>query len=148
VYWLSSARPGGQPHVAPLIGVWLDGGFYFCTGEQERKAKNLAENAQVAVTTGSNTLTQGMDIVVEGEAVAVTEDAKVRRVGDAFAAKYGDAWRLPGHDGVLLFEVMPARAFGFGREDAKGPPPVGTFSQTRWRFQAEKKEREGTVAGR
>jgi nitroimidazol reductase NimA-like FMN-containing flavoprotein (pyridoxamine 5'-phosphate oxidase superfamily) len=136
VYWLSTVRPEGRPHVAPLLAVWLDGAVYFCTGEAERKAKNLAKNAQVAITTGCNTLSEELDIVVEGEAVVVSDDAKLRRVAEAYVAKYGEGWRLPGVDGVLVFEVTPTKAFGFGRGDAKGPPPGGGFSQTRWRFQA------------
>jgi hypothetical protein len=44
VYWLSTVRPDGRPHVTPLRGVWLVGAMYFCTGPDERKAKNLAEN--------------------------------------------------------------------------------------------------------
>ncbi|MGH2588195.1 MAG: pyridoxamine 5'-phosphate oxidase family protein [Dehalococcoidia bacterium] len=136
VFWLSTVRPNGRPHVVPLIAVWLDGALYFSTSEAENKAKNLAKNTQVAITTGSNALTEGLDFVVEGEAVAVRDDAKLRRVADAYAAKYGEGWRLPGRDGVLVFEVTPTKAFGFGRGDAQGPPPQGGFSQTRWRFQA------------
>jgi nitroimidazol reductase NimA-like FMN-containing flavoprotein (pyridoxamine 5'-phosphate oxidase superfamily) len=136
VFWLSTVRPDGRPHVVPLIAVWLDGALYFSTGEDENKAKNLARNAQVVITTGCNALTERLDIVVEGEAGAVTDDTKLRRVADAYVAKYGEGWRLPGSDGVVVFEVTPTVAFGFGRGDAKGPPPQGGFSQTRWRFQA------------
>jgi nitroimidazol reductase NimA-like FMN-containing flavoprotein (pyridoxamine 5'-phosphate oxidase superfamily) len=35
VYWLSTVRPDGRPHVTPLIAVWLDGALYFCTGPTE-----------------------------------------------------------------------------------------------------------------
>jgi uncharacterized pyridoxamine 5'-phosphate oxidase family protein len=136
VFWLSTVRPDGRPHVVPLIAVWLDGALYFSTGEDENKAKNLAKNTQVAITTGSNALTEGLDIVVEGEAVVLRDDAKLRRVAGAYVAKYGEGWCLPGSDGVRVFEVAPTTAFGFGRGDAKGPPPQGGFSQTRWRFQA------------
>jgi nitroimidazol reductase NimA-like FMN-containing flavoprotein (pyridoxamine 5'-phosphate oxidase superfamily) len=136
VFWISTVRPEGRPHVVPLIAVWLDGALYFCTGEAERKAKNLAKNTEVAITTGRNTLSEELDIVVEGEAVVVSDDAKVRRVADAYEAKYGEGWRIAGLDGVLVFEVTPTTAFGFGRGDAKSPPPGGGFSQTRWRFQA------------
>ena len=136
VYWLSTVRPEGRPHVAPLLAVWVDGALYFCTGETERKAKNLTTNTQVVITTGSNALAEGLDFVVEGVAVVVSDEAKLRRVADAYVAKYGEGWRLPDIDGVLCFEVTPATAFGFGRGDAKGPPPLGGFSQTRWRFQA------------
>lgn len=137
VFWLSTVRPEGRPHVAPLIAVWLDGALYFCTGEGERKAQNLAKNARVAIITGCNALTEGLDIVVEGEAAVVSDDAKLRRLAEAYVAKYGEGWRLPGLDGVLVFEVTPATAFGFGRGDAKAPPPQGGFSQTRWRFSAQ-----------
>jgi hypothetical protein len=50
-----------------VVGVWLDGAFYFCTGPAERKAKNLVRNAQCVVTTGCNRL-DGLDVVVEGAA--------------------------------------------------------------------------------
>lgn len=136
VYWLSTVRPEGRPHVAPLIAVWLDGALYFCTGEGERKAKNLAENPRVAITTGRNALSEELDLVVEGEAVVVSEGVKVRRVADAYAAKYGEGWRIAGLDGVLTFEVTPTTVFGFGRGDAMSPPPGGGFNQTRWRFRA------------
>jgi nitroimidazol reductase NimA-like FMN-containing flavoprotein (pyridoxamine 5'-phosphate oxidase superfamily) len=136
VFWLSTVRADGRPHVAPLIGVWLDGAFYFCTGEGEQKARNLLRNPRVVITTGANALTEGLDTVVEGEAVVVSDVATARRLADAFVAKYGEDWRLPGREGVLIFEVTPSRAFGFGRGSAQGPPPQGGFSQTRWLFQA------------
>jgi nitroimidazol reductase NimA-like FMN-containing flavoprotein (pyridoxamine 5'-phosphate oxidase superfamily) len=41
VYWLTTVRPEGRPHVTPLLGIWFDGALYFCTGPSERKAKNL-----------------------------------------------------------------------------------------------------------
>jgi hypothetical protein len=137
VYWLSTVRPDGRPHVTPLIAVWLDNALYISPGDTDVKRKNLTANQNVVLTTGSNALHDALDIVVEGEAVLVRDDAKIRRVGDAFAAKYGEDWRFTGPDGVVLYEVRPAKAFGFGRGDAKGPPPQGGFSQTRWRFQAE-----------
>jgi nitroimidazol reductase NimA-like FMN-containing flavoprotein (pyridoxamine 5'-phosphate oxidase superfamily) len=141
VFWVSTVRPEGRPHVVPLLAVWLDGALYFITGEGERKAKNLAKNTRVVITTGSNALSEGLDIIVEGEAVVVSDDAKLRRVADAYAAKYGEGWRLPigaPEAGILTFEVTPTKAFGFGRNEARqswGPPPAGGFSQTRWRFQ-------------
>jgi nitroimidazol reductase NimA-like FMN-containing flavoprotein (pyridoxamine 5'-phosphate oxidase superfamily) len=155
VFWISTVRPAGRPHVVPLIAVWLDGALYFATGEGERKAKNLATNTQVSVTKGCNSLTEGLDIVVEGEAVVVSDDAKLRRVADAYVAKYGEGWRFAVHHGafypdsgsvpeggeagVLVFEVTPTKAFGFGRGEllAGGPWCADArYSQTRWRFQA------------
>ncbi|HEX2550812.1 MAG TPA: pyridoxamine 5'-phosphate oxidase family protein, partial [Nocardioidaceae bacterium] len=69
LYWLVTVRPDGRPHAVPLVGVWHDGAFAFCTGAEEQKHRNLEGNNHVAVTTGS-TGTQGWrtgkDVVVEG----------------------------------------------------------------------------------
>src|SRR5256885_17170795 len=73
IFWLSTVRPDGRPHVTPLIAVWLDGALHFCTGANERKAKNFAQNAHVTLTTGRNTMHEdSLDLVIEGDAVRVT----------------------------------------------------------------------------
>jgi Pyridoxamine 5'-phosphate oxidase len=76
VYWLSTVRPDGRPHVTPLLGVWLDGALYFCTGPAERKAKNLAQNPNCVLTTGCNGLDDGLDLVVEGAATKVSQGGR------------------------------------------------------------------------
>ena len=65
--------PDGRPHVTPLIAIWLDDSLYFCTGATERKAKNLARNPHYVITTGCNRL-EGLDIVVEGDAVRISHE--------------------------------------------------------------------------
>ncbi|RKN08628.1 pyridoxamine 5'-phosphate oxidase family protein [Streptomyces radicis] len=42
VYWLSTVRPGGGPHVTPVIAVWQDGAPHVTTGPEEQKARNIA----------------------------------------------------------------------------------------------------------
>ena len=69
-YWLSTVRPDGRPHVTTVAAVWVDDALHFTTGRTERKAKNLAENARCVITTGTNAF-EGLDVVVEGEAVRV-----------------------------------------------------------------------------
>ena len=32
VFWISTVRPDGRPHVTPLLAVWHDDSMYFCTG--------------------------------------------------------------------------------------------------------------------
>ncbi|MGI8856481.1 MAG: pyridoxamine 5'-phosphate oxidase family protein [Thermomicrobiales bacterium] len=137
VFWLTTVRPDGRPHVTPLLAVWLDGALYFSTGEDERKAKNLARNLHCLLTTGRNTLDDGIDFVVEGEAAKVSDKAELRGIADTFESKYGAHFTAPegtwfglgdairGSD-VLMYRVAPATAFGFG----KG----ASFSQTRWHF--------------
>lgn len=135
VFWLSTVRPDGRPHVTPLLAVWQDDALYFCTGERERKAKNLAHNTHCILTTGCNALNEeGVDLVVEGEAVRVIDEALLWRVAERYEAKYGSDWRFAVQDGAflgdgnvaLVYKVVPTTAFGFGRGV--------TYSQTRWRF--------------
>ena len=135
VYWISTVRPDGRPHVTPLFAVWLDGALYFCTGASERKAKNLAENANCIITTGCNT-NEGLDLVVEGSAVIVDDEAKLHAVADKYAQKYN--WKYMVRDGAFygdggraeVYMVAPAKAFAFGKGDVS--------SQTRYRFQPQK----------
>jgi PPOX class probable F420-dependent enzyme len=135
LYWLTTVRVDGRPHVTPLIGVWLDGAVHFCTGQDEQKARNLAANPACAITTGRNDWNQGVDTVVEGTVEQVTDDARLHQLADAWVAKYGEEWRFDVRDGAfhsdeggraLVFAVAPTRAFAFG----KGEP----FSQTTYRF--------------
>src|SRR5690606_26048548 len=89
LFWISTVRPDGRPHVTPLPAVWSAGALHFCTGPDERKARNLAENPQVVLTTGTSTWNQGYDVVVEGEAVRVADDARLRELAAAWEGKYG-----------------------------------------------------------
>ena len=41
LFWISTVRTNGRPHVTPLPAVWRDGALYFCTGPGEQKALNL-----------------------------------------------------------------------------------------------------------
>ena len=134
IYWLSTVRPNGRPHVTPLLSVWMDDSLYFCTGPEERKAKNLAGNPHVILTTGCDALNEGLDLVVEGDAVHITGQPTLQRLADLYGNKYGEEWRWQVKDGAftqdgaamaLVFQVKPTTVFGFGK---------GEFSQTRWRF--------------
>jgi Pyridoxamine 5'-phosphate oxidase len=136
VYWLSTVRPDGRPHVTPLLGVWLAGAMYFCTGPDERKAKNLADNHHCVLTTGHNTL-HGLDVVLEGTAETVEDRSDLGRVAEAYESKYGPHFTAP--EGtwaglgdairqakIPLYRVVPTTAFGFGKGQV--------YSQTRWLF--------------
>jgi general stress protein 26 len=133
VFWLSTVRPDGRPHVTPLIAVWLEGAAYFCTGRTERKAKNLEQNRHCILTTGSGDLHEGLDVVIEGDAEQVTAGATLQRIADAYEAKYGSEWHFDVRDGAfhgqggeaLVYEVAPRKVMGFRK---------GEYSQTRWRF--------------
>src|ERR1700730_5777784 len=88
VFWLSTVRPDGRPHVTPLLAVWHDDALYFSRGPGERKAKNLEQNANCILTTGRNGLDDGLDLVVEGAAAKVRGEAELGQVADTFESKY------------------------------------------------------------
>ncbi|NED95353.1 pyridoxamine 5'-phosphate oxidase family protein [Phytoactinopolyspora alkaliphila] len=133
--WITTVRPDGRPHVTPLMTVWVDAALHFCTGPEERKCKNLMDNPNVVLTTGTNTRREGLDLVVEGKARRVTDTSNLHRLAEAWVDKYGEEWRFDvsdgafrhasGHGEAWVFAVTPSTAFGFG----KAP-----YSQTRWRF--------------
>lgn len=139
-FWLSTVRPDGRPHVTPLIAVWHDEAIWFATGPDERKARNLAENAACILTTGRSDLAAGgLDVVLEGAAEHVTDDRALEPVAEAFTAKYGtETWHFVVRDGAfnhhdaggraLVFRVRPVRGLGFRKGE--------TFSHTTWRFPA------------
>ena len=79
LYWLTTVRADGRPHVTPLIGLYHDGAMHFVTGTEEQKARNLEHARKVALTTGTNTWAKGLDIVVEGEAVRITDTGRSSR---------------------------------------------------------------------
>jgi general stress protein 26 len=138
VFWVSTVRPDGRPHVTPLLAVWDEDALYFTTGPEERKARNLELNQHCVLTTGRNGLDDSLDLVVEGAAEKVGDASELRRVAGAYESKYGRHFAAPEgtwaglgdairSGNVLLYRVAPTTVLGFGK---------GTqFSQTRWRFQ-------------
>jgi hypothetical protein len=135
LYWLTTVRADGRPHVTPLIGVAEDATVHFCTGLREQKARNLEHSDRVALTTGANAWARGLDVVVEGTAVRITDRDALQRLADAFEAKYGSVWHFDVGDGVFgtgehaaaVFRIEPAKVLAFAKD------PHG---QTTYRFGA------------
>lgn len=138
LYWLTTVRADGRPHVTPLIGLWHDGAFVFCTGTEEQKAHNLRAAPNVVVTTGTNTWAAGTDIVLEGVAEPITQRDLLQEIADDFLATYGPSWKFELHEeggfhaggteqGGLaqVFRVATTTVFAF----TKAP-----HGQTRYRF--------------
>ena len=124
LFWICTVRSDGRPHVTPLIGVAHDGAMHFCTGLREQKARNLEHHRQVALTTGNNTWAQGLDVVVEGEAVRVHDRDELQRLADAYEAKYGSVWHFDvgeggfgaGGDLAAVFRIQPAKVLAFAKD--------------------------------
>jgi nitroimidazol reductase NimA-like FMN-containing flavoprotein (pyridoxamine 5'-phosphate oxidase superfamily) len=133
-YWLATVRPDGLPHLVPVLAVWVDGALHFVASPTSRKAKNLARDAHCVITARR----EALDLVVEGTAAKVSDEARLHRVAEVYMTKYG--WPVTVRDGAFyadgtptagpppyeVYEVAPTMTFGF--------PTDETFSPTRWRF--------------
>ena len=133
LFWISTVRADGRPHVTPLVAVWLDGAIHFSTGATEQKAINLQGNPHVILTTGGNRWDGGLDVMVEGDAVRLTDDQVLNRLAEAWAAKWDGRWQYEVRGGrfhhgtgeALVFSVQPTKILAFAK---------GNFSHTRHRF--------------
>ncbi len=134
LFWITTVRPDGRPHSTPLVAVWMDDALHFCTGDTEQKAHNLAANPNVLLTTGDNGWKGGLDVVVEGAAVRVTDQELLGRLAQAWQAKWDGQWQFEPRDGAfhhphggaaLVFRVEPTKVLAFGK---------GAFTHTRHRF--------------
>jgi general stress protein 26 len=133
LFWISTVRADGRPHVTPLVAVWLDGAIHFATGATEQKAINLQRNTHVILTTGCNQWEAGLDLVVEGDAVQLTDDALLERLAGAFATKWDGRWQYQALNGTfrhaggvaMVFAVRPTKILVFAK---------GVFGQTCHQF--------------
>jgi nitroimidazol reductase NimA-like FMN-containing flavoprotein (pyridoxamine 5'-phosphate oxidase superfamily) len=120
-YLLSTTRPDGSPHLAPIWGLWFEEKFYFSTGRQSRKGRNLAANPRCVVSTDRiNDV-----VIVEGVAEEVPVPSIPQPLFDLYPAKY-PPWKLDPSLGPV-FVVRPRVVFAF-------PEPDFTTASTRWHF--------------
>ncbi|GLW08983.1 pyridoxamine 5'-phosphate oxidase [Microtetraspora sp. NBRC 13810] len=129
--WLSTVRPDGRPHAMPVTPVWVGDAPYFTTRPASRKGRNLIRNPNCVVSVGDESL----DLVIEGRATRIYDEDRLRRVAQAFAAKFEWLFTLrdgrvydddlPGSPEYAFYRITPRRAFGYGADG---------LTATRWRF--------------
>jgi hypothetical protein len=123
LFWLTTVRMDGRPHTTPLVGLWHDESFVFCTGREEQKARNLVARPAVTVTTGANTWKDGLDVVIEGTAERIVGLGVVTKLADAYREKYDGEWDFtPGEQGfdggghlAHVFRVTPTKILAFAK---------------------------------
>jgi nitroimidazol reductase NimA-like FMN-containing flavoprotein (pyridoxamine 5'-phosphate oxidase superfamily) len=133
-YWLATVRPDGRPHAVPVVAVWLDEALHFVASPTSRKARNLAADPHLVITTRA----PGVDLVVEGTVTKVGDEPTLHRVARAYATKY--RWPVEVRDGAFhgegaptagpppyeIYRVRATTVFGFPTEEATRPAT--------WRF--------------
>jgi hypothetical protein len=133
--WLATLNPDGSPHVNGVGAIWVDGSFWFETGRQTRKGRNLARDPRCTLSLA----TLEFDLVVEGEASLVSDPATVAKM----AAVWAEDWPCK------VDESGQALTAEFSAPSA-GPPPwhvyridarratalatIGAGGATRWDF--------------
>ena len=133
--WLATIDPDGSPHVTGIGALWVDGAFWFETGDRTRKAKNLARDPRCSISVA----VQEFDLVLEGTAARITDRTTVA----AMAERWAEHWPC------RVDETGQAITAEFSAPSA-GPPPwfvyrvtpravtvLGTVEPggaTRWRF--------------
>jgi PPOX class probable F420-dependent enzyme len=136
--WLATINADGSPHVTGVGGLWVDGTFWFATGQSTRKARNLARDPRCSLSVSM----REFDLVLEGEAEQVTDPPIVAAMSERWAAG-GWPCRVDETGRALTAEYSAPSA---------GPPPwfiyriaprsatalatVEPGGATRWRFQS------------
>ena len=134
--WLATINPDGSPHVTGVGALWHDGAFWFETGPDTRKGKNIARDPRCTLSLAADQF----DLVVDGDARRVTDHALVAEM----AARWADeGWpcRVDATGEALIADFSAPSA---------GPPPWYVFKlepraataletvepggATRWRF--------------
>ncbi|HYK91790.1 MAG TPA: pyridoxamine 5'-phosphate oxidase family protein [Acidobacteriota bacterium] len=120
-YWITTVRPDGAPHTMIVWGLWLEGWFCFSTGQQSRKARNLAENPRCIVCTEC----ADEAVIVEGEASQAADPQLLHAFFRKYEKKYN--FDMSAFRDEPVFVLRPCVAFGL--PEKRFPKAV-----TRWRF--------------
>jgi len=129
-FFVSTTRPDGRPHTAPVGAVWLDDSLWFAGGPGTRRSRNLATNPACTVSVRL----PGLDLVFEGEARRVTSSGELEHVA-AYYRRTG--WPATVVEGAFtapsagpppwhLYRLRPRTAFGVATAEPHGA--------TRWDF--------------
>ena len=145
-HWLATVRPDGSaaPHADHRL---LDGRCVpLPRGRGTRKGRNLAADDRCVIGTGNLTM-PSMDLIVEGRARRVTDEATVRRLAEAFGGEgwpleargsdvYGPHGPTAGPPPYAIYRLEPTKVFGLPGmfrmfDDDRHHKP------TRWTFPAD-----------
>ncbi|AYF73691.1 pyridoxamine 5'-phosphate oxidase family protein [Nocardia yunnanensis] len=80
--WLITINADGTPHVTAVGAVWVDGAYWFQTGDTTQKGKNVARDPRCALSVTANEF----DLVINGTAEKITDTATVERIAATWAA--------------------------------------------------------------
>jgi general stress protein 26 len=103
VYWISTASRGGQPHAAPVWGIWKENVFYFETDPNSVKGRNLSNNDSVVVHLQDDNDT----VILEGSARKEKRSEKLNRLKKDYMRKYEYTPDWSDERNQIIFKVEP-----------------------------------------
>ena len=104
-YWISTVKSNGSPHSMVIWGLWLGNAFYFSTGANSQKARNLAKNPRCVI--GTERAQEA--VILEGTALIVSDPAILKRFAGLYQKKYN--WDMSAFSDPV-YTVRPEKAFG------------------------------------
>ncbi len=109
--WLSTVRPDGRPHAAPIWHVWTSARAYIVTKPTAVKVTNIRHNPAVVLTHPD----PHSAIIIEGQAkIAYGLENQLRPL---FKAKYD--WDIVAdEDYTTIIEIVPQKLLAWGEEGA------------------------------
>jgi hypothetical protein len=81
--WLATINADGSPHMTGIGASWIDGSFWFQTGERTRKSRNLARDPRCALSVAVH----DFDLVLEGTASKITDPETVAAMAALWASE-------------------------------------------------------------
>lgn len=131
-HWLVTVRADGRPHIMPVGAVWLEGKFYISSGPGTQKSINLARDRRCSMAIAA----EGLDMVLEGEATRVTDEARLQQLAGTFSdwgpqvrdSAFYHEYSAPsaGPPPWYVYEFTPKTVFGLATAEP--------FGATRWRM--------------
>lgn len=120
-YWISTVRPDGRPHTMVIWGLWLQNTFYFSTGRESQKSRNLNANPACVVC---NELANEA-VIVEGMAREVREAAARKRFFRLYERKH--KFDMSPYQKEPIWAVRPVKVFALDEK-------LSLSRATRWEF--------------
>jgi hypothetical protein len=129
-YWIATTCPDGAPHVMVVWGLWRENEFYFSTGSQSRKTRNLNQNSKCVVCNEN----ANEAVIVEGVAERIRDAPQIRKFLVLYDRKYKLDMSGMADEMISLkepiFVVRPHKVFGLAEKKFAA-------TATRWSLESD-----------
>ena len=112
-YWLCTTCGDGKPHAEPIWGVWIESCFYFSTGKNSVKARNIRGDNRVVLHLESGDET----LIFEGILAESNENASMQAaIVSAYVDKYDISLDAEDLD-AIQYRLQPRKVMAWLESD-------------------------------